>query len=70
MFNHHQEHWLKATFHLMISMCRQCATGKIQKKDYHHGSCGPSLMGKTMSVFLIDLHTRDASVCQKSLSKK
>ena len=44
---------IKATFHLTISMRGQCATGKIQRNNYHHGSCGPSLIGKTMSVFLI-----------------
>ena len=44
---------LKATFHLTISMRGQRATGKIQRNNYHHGSCGPSLTGKTMSVFLI-----------------
>ena len=44
---------LKATFHLTIAMRRQRATGKIQRNDYHHGSCGPSLTGKTSSVFLI-----------------
>ena len=44
---------LKATFHLTISMRRQRATGKIQGNNYHHGSCGSSLTGKTMSVFLI-----------------
>ena len=31
----------------------QRATGKIQKNNYHHGSCEPSLTGETMSVFLI-----------------
>ena len=31
----------------------QPATGKIQRNNYHHGSYGPSLTGKTMSVFLI-----------------
>ena len=31
----------------------QRATGKIQRNNYHHESCGPSLTGKTMSVFLI-----------------
>ena len=44
---------LKATFHLTISMRGQRATGKIQRNNYHHLSCGPSLTGKTMSVFLI-----------------
>ena len=38
---------------LTISMCGQRATGKIQTNNYHHGSCGSSLMGKTMFVFLI-----------------
>ena len=42
---------LKATFHLTISMRGQRATGKIQRNNYHHGSCGPSLTG--LSVFLI-----------------
>ena len=46
---------LKATFHLTIFVRGhdQCATGKIQRNNYHHGSCGSSLTGKTMSVFLI-----------------
>ena len=30
----------------------QRATGKIQWNNYHHGSCGTSLTGETMSVFL------------------
>ena len=34
---------IKATFHLAISMCEQCATGKIQMNNYHQGNCGPSL---------------------------
>ena len=38
---------------LTISMRGQRATGRIQRNNYHHGSCGPSLTGKTMSVFLI-----------------
>ena len=41
------------TYHLTISMRGQRATGKIQRNNYHHGSCGLSLTGKTMSVFLI-----------------
>ena len=44
---------MKVTFHLTISMRGQRATGKIQWNNYHHGSCGPSLTSKTMSVFLI-----------------
>ena len=46
-------HHVKATFHLTISVRGQRATGKIQRNNYHHGSRGPSLTGKTMSVFLI-----------------
>ena len=45
--------YVRATFHLTISMRGQRATGNIQRNNYHHGSCGPSLTGKTMSVFLI-----------------
>ena len=44
---------VKATFYLTISMRGQRAKGKIQRNIYHHGSCGPSLTGKTMSVCLI-----------------
>ena len=44
---------LKATFHLTIFMRGQRATGKIQRNNYHHRSCGLSLMGKTSSVSLI-----------------
>ena len=60
---------IKATFHLTISLCGQLAMGKIQRNEYHHASCGSSLTGKTMSVFLI-FTPRDASECQKSLSEK
>ena len=31
----------------------QRSKGKIQRNNYHHGSYGTSLTGKTMSVFLI-----------------
>ena len=44
---------LRATFHLTISVRGQRATDKIQRNNYHHRSRGPSLTGKTMSVFLI-----------------
>ena len=47
---------VKATFHLTISMRGQRATGKIQRNNYHHGSCGISLKGKTSSVSLIFTH--------------
>ena len=30
----------KGTFYFTIFMGGQRATGKIQKNDYHHGSCG------------------------------
>ena len=43
---------VKATFHLTISMRGQRATGKIQRNNYHHGSCGTSLTSKTSSVSL------------------
>ena len=43
---------VKATSHLAISMRGQRATGKIQKNNYHHDSCVPSLTGKTSSVSL------------------
>ena len=44
---------VRATSHLTISMRRQRETGKIQRNNYQHGSCGPSLTGKTSSVSLI-----------------
>ena len=34
-------------------MHEQREKGKIQRNNYHHGSCGPSLTGKTMPVFLV-----------------
>ena len=45
------------------------ATGKIQRNNYHHGSCGPSLTGKNV-VGVIDLDAREGSECQKSLSEE
>ena len=36
----HRCNMLKAIFH-------QRETGKLQRNNYHHGSCGPSLTGKT-----------------------
>ena len=44
---------LKATSHLTISMREQRAMGRIQRNNYHHGSCGACLRGKTSSVPLI-----------------
>ena len=44
---------LKATFHLTISVRGQRVTGRIQRNNYHHGSCGTSLTSKTSSVSLI-----------------
>ena len=32
---------IKATFHLRIFMRGERATGKIQRNNCHHGSCGP-----------------------------
>ena len=53
---------LKATFHLTIFMRGQHATGKIQRNNYHHGSCGLPLTGKTTSVILIFTHRRYRNV--------
>ena len=50
------QRFLKATFHLTVSMRGYRATGKIQRNNYHHGNCGSSLTGKTSSVFLIFTH--------------
>ena len=47
---------VKATFHLTIFMRGERATGKIQRNNYHHGSCGPSLTCETSSVSLIFTH--------------
>ena len=52
----------QGTLHLTISMRWHRATGKIQRNNYHHGSCGPSLRRKTMSVFLIFTQGTDRNV--------
>ena len=52
----------RATFHWTISMRGQRATGKIQRNNYHHGSWGPSLTGKTSSVSLIFTHRMHRNV--------
>ena len=57
----------RATSHSTISMRRQ--REKIQRNNYHHGNCGPSLTGKTLSVSLIFTHKTHRNV-KKSLSKK
>ena len=54
--------FIRATFYLTISMSGQRATGKIQRNNYHHGSCGPSLKGKTSSVSLIFTHRTHRNV--------
>ena len=41
---------------LTISMLWQRATGKIQRNNYHQGSCGSFLTRKIMSVFFIFMH--------------
>ena len=48
----------KATFHLTISVRGQRSTGKIQRNNYHHGSCGTSFTSKTSSVSLIFMQGR------------
>ena len=47
----------EATFHLTISMRGERATGKIQRNNYYHGSCEPSLTGKTTSVLKATSHS-------------
>ena len=47
---------IKAAFHLTISTRGQRATGKIQRNNYHHGSCEPSLTSKMSSMSLIVTH--------------
>ena len=47
---------IRATFHLTISMGEQRETGKIQRNNYHHGSCGSSSTGNTSAVSLIFTH--------------
>ena len=59
---------LKATFHLTISVRGQRAMGNIQRNNYHHGSCGTSLMSKTSSVSLIftqGMHRNVKNRCEK-----
>ena len=53
---------VKATFHLTTSMRDQRATGKIQRNNYRHGSCGPSLTGERVSVSLIFTHETHRNV--------
>ena len=54
---------LKATSHLTISMLGQRETGKIQRNNYHHGNCEPSLTDKTLSVSLIFTHGTHRNGC-------
>ena len=47
----------------------QPAKGEIQRNNYHHGSCGPSLTGKTSSVPLIftqGMHRNVENRCVRS----
>ena len=53
---------INATFHLTIFMRGQRAKGKIQRNNYHHGSCGLSLTGKTSSASLIFTHETHRNV--------
>ena len=57
-----QESTVKATSHSTISMREQRATSRIQRNNYHHGSCGPSLTDKTSSVSLIFTHRTHRNV--------
>ena len=62
--------FLMATSHLTISMRGQRKTAKIQRKNCHQRNCGMSLTGETYVVRVFDLHTQDASKCQKLLSEE
>ena len=53
---------VRAASHLTIFMRGQLETGKIQRNNYHHGSCGRSLTGKTSSVSLIFTHRTHRNV--------
>ena len=44
---------IKANSHLMISMRGQCATAKMQRDNYHQGSCGPSLTGPKGNIIIL-----------------
>ena len=44
---------IKANFHLMISVRGQCATGKIQRNNYHHRSCWPSVTGPKGNIVIL-----------------
>ena len=46
----------RATSHLTISMLGQRETDKIQRNNYYHVNCGPSLTSKTPSVSSIVTH--------------
>ena len=59
---HRHRFTFRATFHLMIFMRGQRATGKIQRNNYHHGNCGSSFTGKTSSVSLILTHRTHRNV--------
>ena len=54
--------FVRATSHLTIFMREMRAKGKIQRNDYHHGNCGPSLTGTTSSVSLIFTHQTHRNV--------
>ena len=58
-----------ASSHLTISMLGQRARGKIQRNNYYHESCGPSLTSKMSSVYLIFTHGTHQNY-QKLLSEK
>ena len=53
---------LRAAFHLTIFMRGQRETRKIQRNNYRHVDCGPSLTGKTSSASLIFTHRTHRNV--------
>ena len=44
---------LKTTFHFKISIHGQHAMGEIQRNNYSHENCEPSLQGKVSSRLLL-----------------
>ena len=50
-------------------MCWKPATGKIPMNNYRHGSCRPSLTGKTMSVSVIFTQGTHRNVKDRSVTR-
>ena len=61
-YSYKQQKQSSALPQLTTSMPEQLEMGKIQRNNYHHGNCGPSLTGKTSSVSLIVTHPMHRNV--------